>query len=342
MYEAVHFPLVTYVLNVFQCTTDPLSGISYISDHPYLTCDSISPAGKVIPLLLYPIGLVGFFICLAIYLHYAPNDVKESEAILQSFAFFYVRFKPDRVVAGVFFMLEYLGLSLIVGLMQPNNDVFPTLIIMLLIVDFFFLAVYQPYLQPRYNKVRAVNDMVALLLFCNNLIYSSTSQFPVRTATPVTVYCGLNIGMVIFFGFNLYRLFKFHRGEMLPVHHGGSVSMDSHGRPDQRKHLELADLKQRKHTNIDPPSTSHSREVPVNGGHHGYAPVSTNSPQPELSVERSDRSLPIISEHDHHNESSTNGSDKHQINPLVFTENPLADNNSVTLQEPPSPSPLVD
>jgi len=241
-------------------------------------------------------------------------------------------------------MLEYLGLSLIVGLMEPNNDVFPTLIILLLIIDFFFLSVFQPYLQPRYNKVRAVNDIVALLLFTNNLVYASTSQFPIRTATPVTIYIGLNVGMVIFFSYHLYRLFKFHRGE-IPIHHGGSVSMDSTHRPaDQRhKHLELADLKQRKHTNIDPPSTSHSREVPVNGGHHGYAPVATNSPQPELSVEHSDRSLPIISEHDHHEHSQNHGTNNNTShNTLVFNENPLADNNSVTLQEPPSPSPLVD
>jgi hypothetical protein len=64
MFEAIHFPLVTYVLGVFQCTKDPISGISYFTDHPYLLCSSISPAGKVFPLLLYPIGLVGFF-CLS-------------------------------------------------------------------------------------------------------------------------------------------------------------------------------------------------------------------------------------------------------------------------------------
>jgi len=277
---------------------------------------------------------------LAIYLHYAPSDVKESEHILQSFAFFYIRFKPDRVVAGVFFMLEYLGLSLIVGLMEADTDVFPTLIILLLIIDFFFLSVFQPYLQPRYNKVRAVNDIVALLLFTNNLIFSSTAQFPNRTATPVTIYIGLNVGMVIFFSYHLYRLFKHHRGDMLPVHHGGSLSMESSvHNPNQRKHLELADLKTRKHTNIDPPSTSHSREVPVNGGHHGYAPVSTNSPQPELSVEHSDRSLPIISEHEHHDNSSPNNG---VTNTLVFNENPLAESAATTLQEPPSPTPLVD
>jgi Leucine-rich repeat (LRR) protein len=62
MFEAIHFPLVTYVLGVFQCTKDPLTGVSYFTDHPYLLCNSISAAGKVFPLLLYPIGLVGFFV----------------------------------------------------------------------------------------------------------------------------------------------------------------------------------------------------------------------------------------------------------------------------------------
>jgi hypothetical protein len=340
MMEAIHFPLVTYVLGVFQCTKDPLSGISYFTDHPYLTCDSISPAGKIFPLLLYPIGLVGFFIGLGVYLHYAPSDVKESEPILQAFAFFFIRFKPDRVASGVFFILVNLSLSLVVGLMEANTDVFPTLVVLILIVDFFFVTVFQPYLQPRYNKVRSVNDLVALLLFVNNLIYSSTGQFPGRSASPATIYLGLNSGMIIFYIYHLYRIMKLHRSDHTLARMGraNSGAIDPHQGAaigGRHKHLELTDIKTRKHTNIDPPSTS-------GGDNHGvYVPVSTQSPPTAADgVENSTHSpLPIISETETHEFPNTtkNGTNQTTTNTisssstttassgLVFTSNPLAD-----------------
>jgi len=168
-----------------------------------------------------------------------------------------------------------------------------------------------------------------LLLFVNNLIYSSTSQFPKRTAAPVVIYTGLNIGMVLFFAYHLYRLVKIHRDHLIPLHHGSMDGIHRHGN-DSRKHIELADVKSRKHTNIDPPSTSHSEGTPLTptGGNNainqgGYMPVTT-SPPPETSVEHSSHSLPVISEHDSVDNSSPNNSQ----HPLVFTENPLANHEA--------------
>jgi hypothetical protein len=352
MFEAIHFPLVTYVLGVFQCTKDPISGISYFTDHPYLLCSSISPAGKVFPLLLYPIGLVGFFVCLGVYLHYAPSDVKESEPIIQSFAFFYIRFKPDRVASGVFFIFLNLGLSLVVGLMEPNTDVFPTAIVLLLIVDFFFVTVFQPYLQPRYNKVRTVNDLVALLLFVNNLIYSSGDQFPGRSASPAVIYVGLNLGMIGFYCYHLYRIVKIHRTDLRLMRTNSGVVDPHHRGVDVRKHIELGELKSRKHTNIDPPSSSHG-ETPTHSGKgggasHVYVPVTTNPPASATDTgETSSHSpLPIISEHESNdfgiNQKKTidgGSSGGGSSGGLVFTENPLAETGTTFSGEtPPSPS----
>jgi len=213
--------------------------------------------------------------------------------------------------------------------MEPNNDVFPTLIVLCLIIDFFFVTVFQPYLQPRYNKVRSVNDIVALLLFVNNLIYSSSGQFPIHTASPAVIYIGLNVGMIVFYCYHLYRIVKLHRTDaLIPVQTAGN---DSHHRPDGRKHLELVEIKARKHTNIDPPSTSHGETATNN---NGYQPVTT-SPPPETSVEHSNHSLPIISENDSGDMPSPNTTNSHP--PLVFTENPLVDNSGTSF-EPPSPS----
>jgi len=340
MYEAIHFPLVTYVLGVFQCSKDPYSGISYFTDHPYLLCNSISAAGKVFPLLLYPIGLVGFFVCLGVYLHYAPSDVKESEPVIQSFAFFYIRFKPDRVMSGVFFIFLNLGLSLIVGLMEPNTDVFPTLIVLILICDFFFVTVFQPYLQPRYNKVRSVNDLVALLLFVNNLIYSSDNQFPGRSASPAVIYVGLNVGMILFYCYHLFRIVKLHRNDVHLVRANSNVGESTHHGATVRKHIELGDIKNRKHTNIDPPSThndtSSGTTVP-----HVYVSVAISPPSAAAdAAEASSHSpLPIIAE----NETSDFAiSPKATTGALVFTENPLADTSGASFsnlnETPPSPS----
>jgi len=339
MFEAIHFPLVTYVLGVFQCTKDPTTGVSYFTDHPYLLCNSISAAGKVFPLLLYPIGLVGFFVCLGVYLHYAPSDVKESEPVIQSFAFFYIRFKPDRVMSGVVFIFLNLGLSLIVGLMEPNTDVFPTLIVLILVTDFFFVTVFQPYLQPRYNKVRSVNDVVALLLFVNNLIYSSNNQFPGRSASPAVIYIGLNVGMILFYGYHLFRIVKLHRNDVHLVRANSNVG-DSHHAPTVRKHIELGEIKSRKHTNIDPPSTHHADTSGGTPMAHVYVPVAVSPPaSAESAVEASTHSpLPIISE----NETSDFAASPHKTSALVFTENPLADTTGASFsnlnETPPSPS----
>jgi hypothetical protein len=352
MFEAIHFPLVTYVLGVFQCRKDPLSGVSYFSDHPYLLCSSISPAGKVFPLLLYPIGLVGFFVCLGVYLHYAPSDVKESEPVIQSFAFFYIRFKPDRVMSGVFFIFLNLGLSLIVGLMETNSDVFPTLIVLILIIDFFFVTVFQPYLQPRYNKVRSVNDVVALLLFVNNLIYVATPQFPFRSASPAVIYVGLNVGMILFYCYHLYRIVKLHRSDVHLVRANSNVGDSHHAgatiNMGGRKHIEMGDMKARKHTNIDPPSThgltidNSSAGTPTA---HGYTPVAISPPAAtESATEASTHSpLPIISENETSDFPATSPQPKAGVNgALVFTENPLADTSGASFsnlsETPPSPS----
>jgi len=303
-------------LGVFQCTSDPLTGLSYLTDYPYLLCDSISTAGKVIPLLMYPVSLVGFFLVLAIYLHYSSIEVKESASVLQKFGFFYIRFKPDRVASGAFFILINLTLSLVVGLLQPNNDVFPTLIVAIVQVDFFFVTVFQPYLQPRYNKVRATNDVVALLLFVNNLIYSSQTQFPNRTASPAVIYCGLNLGMVFFYGYHIWRIFQLHRGDAQLVRaNSGPVH-----RSEPRHHLELLEIK-RKQTNIDPPSTTLETQA--------YTPI-PRSPPAEMDSSHTASGLPIISEHE--------GSDGVAVTKLVFTENPLADTGATFHADPPSPS----
>jgi len=318
--DAIHFPLVTYVLGVFQCTSDPLTGISYLTDHPYLLCNSISTAGKVIPLLLYPVSLVGFFLVLAIYLHYSSIEVKESAPVLQSFGFFYIRFKPDRVASGAFFILINLTLSLVVGLLQPNNDVFPTLIVGIVQVDFFFVTVFQPYLQPRYNKVRATNDIVSLLLFVNNVIYTAQTQFPTRTASPAVIYCALNLGMLLFYGYHIWKIFQLHRGDLQLIRaNSGPVH-----RSEPRHHLELLEIK-RKQTNIDPPSTTLETQT--------YTAVPRSPPAELDNTTHTVSGLPIISEHE--------GSEGVAVTKLVFTENPLADNGGTfhaDSADPPSPS----
>jgi len=242
-----------------------------------------------------------------------------------------------------FFIFINLGLSLIVGLMEPNTDVFPTLIVLILIIDFFFVTVFQPYLQPRYNKVRSVNDVVALLLFVNNLIYSSQNQFPGRSASPAVIYVGLNVGMILFYCYHLYRIVKLHRNDVHLVRANSNVG-DSHHGPSVRKHIEMGDIKARKHTNIDPPSSHHvnidnsSAGTPTN---HGYAPVAVSPPTAtESATEASTHSpLPIISE----NETSDFPASPNKTNgALVFTENPLADTSGASFsnltETPPSPS----
>jgi len=261
-----------------------------------------------------------------VYLHYAPSDVKESEPILQSFAWFFIRFKPDRVASGVFFILIYLSLSLVVGLMEANTDIFPTLVVCILIVDFFFVTVFQPYLQPRYNKVRSINDLVSLLLFVNNLIYSSTAQFPVRSSSPAVIYVGLNAGMIIFYAYHLYRIIKIHRAgdplnRMTRANSGALTDPHNPQLPGRHKHLELTEIKARKHTNIDPPSTSG-----VGDNHGVYIPVNTSPATAADGVENSTHSpLPIISETETHEFPTSTKSQTMTTSGLVFTSNPLAD-----------------
>jgi hypothetical protein len=324
MYDAIHFPLATYVLGAFQCTKDPVTGISFFTDQPYVLCDAISPAGKVIPLLLYPIGLIGFFISLGIYLHRAPSDLKEAEPVIQSFGFFYIRFKPDRVLAGPFFIAINFALSLVVGLLEPNTDIFPTLVAFILVADFCFVTVFQPYLQPRYNKVRTVNIVVAILLFMNNLIYSSSDQFPNRSASPAIIYVALNLGMIVFFGYHLYRIFVLTRSG------GGRTRSLSAPEPHQHtgersKHIEMiSDIKSRKQTNIDPPSASQytgntGGEIPLETSSHVYVPV--HSPSQASAVDDTSRHspLPIVSE------GAESPPAKTSTTSMVFTDNPLAD-----------------
>lgn len=242
-----------------------------------------------------------------------------------------------------FFIFLNLGLSLIVGLMEPNTDVFPTLIVLILIIDFFFVTVFQPYLQPRYNKVRSVNDVVALLLFVNNLIYSSNNQFPGRSASPAVIYVGLNVGMILFYGYHLFRIVKLHRNDVHLVRANSNVG-DSHHNPQHtpgvRKHIEMGDIKARKHTNIDPPS-SHGVGTPTA---HGYAPVAVSPPgAQESAAEASTHSpLPIISENETSDFPATSPTKPSSSGPLVFTENPLADTTGASFsnlnETPPSPS----
>jgi len=157
-------------------------------------------------------------------------------------------------------------------------------------------------------------------LFVNNLIYSSQTQFPIRTASPAVIYIGLNVGMVLFYSYHVWKIFQMHRGDM-QLRRAGSGPIQI--RTEPRQHLELMELKQRKHTNIDPPSTSLETQV--------YTPVPRSPPPAEVESTSHTAALPIISEHE--------GSDGVAVTKLVFTENPLADTGGGTFSaDPPSPS----
>jgi len=295
------------------------------------------------------IGLAG-------YLQYASLEVKESQPMIQSFGFHYLRFKPDQVWCAGWFILVNLTLSLVVGLLPTNQDTFPALIIGIIALDFLFVSYKQPYLRPRYNKVRSVNQIIAILLFVNNLIYSSTQQFSERTASPAVIYICLNFGMIAFYSYHVYRILQFRRDEfnLQRLKRAGSGSIESREVSDPSKKrsihagssasgVELADIKlHRKHTNIDPPSTQKNN-------HHGdYTPVSTTPDQSahgvfEIETSKSQilQPLPVISEHDgsHNSGSVSPDADPNNQSKLVFTENPLADKNG-TIYPSADPSPV--
>jgi len=165
-------------------------------------------AGKVIALMVYPLGIFIWFSLQAIYLALAPQKVREDPFFVQYFGFFYLDYKPALVASGVFFLLQKLLLSFAVGLIPVTEPFFGVAIIFILAVSQFFILYYRPYRYVRWNDAAAVSNGVVLIVFLNSLIHSALDVFA-QTWVVLVVQACCTIGILIYFAIRFYHEFHF-------------------------------------------------------------------------------------------------------------------------------------
>eukprot|EP01113_Clastostelium_recurvatum_P030542 TRINITY_DN3718_c1_g1_i5.p1 TRINITY_DN3718_c1_g1~~TRINITY_DN3718_c1_g1_i5.p1 ORF type:complete len:503 (-),score=108.65 TRINITY_DN3718_c1_g1_i5:32-1429(-) len=175
----LYFPLVAISISVFNCVPDPFTGYVqavYLASHPYLECQAIPLALRVVVLVLYPVGLFVVFAGLLISYQRSSSSSYRS-SIRAYFGFFFLHYKPHWSSIALVVLARRVAFALLNSLVDERSIWLYTLNMIILILSVLMCLYLYPYRIHTDMFVDVLSSVVLMLSY--SLVYGEAAAHTV-------------------------------------------------------------------------------------------------------------------------------------------------------------------
>ena len=160
------FPITTFVLSVYNCEEDPVSGIEYMVEQPYLECDAINGWAKAVPIVCYVLLPIVSLVGVMVWIELKGT----SYWINTSFSMFFDGFKSRSRYFALVFLFRRLSLAAVVTFMSVTSIERHVLIILILLLSVALDFEVRPFFFHRTNVVDVAANCVLILVYTTSLL----------------------------------------------------------------------------------------------------------------------------------------------------------------------------
>merc|ERR1711916_154301 len=189
------FPITSFVLDVFNCEEDPVSGVSYMVSQPSLACDYLSLWEKLVPLAAYvflPIlVLFGVMVWLEMY---GTNFL-----INTSFGFWLDPYRSSRRYFSILFLMRRFLLAVIVTFLDVESLERHVFIFGVLVVSVVLDYEVKPFFYRKTTTVDVLAHVMLIFVFATSLLADllNVTDESASFAATVLIVCMILGGLVL-------------------------------------------------------------------------------------------------------------------------------------------------
>jgi len=196
----LYFPVTSTAIDSFRCAKDPVTGISYNTEHPYEECSAIPLAVRISAFLLFSVGMVVIFSALIAAF---SRDRKNKNTpgtlayvIHKSLGFFFAHFRDRYLWFSIAMLLRRFLISLISSLIRVDSSLSFGLNTVVLSAYSIFVVVRQPFRTRSDNVMEAISTQSCVLVY-GLVVVMSVPGYSYGVAVVDVFYYFVNISMLL-------------------------------------------------------------------------------------------------------------------------------------------------